>query len=153
MVPTTTIKELDIFRSLTAEQLDQIADLSEEKRYKTNDVVFREYTPAEYVYVLLEGRISISVEVGNQKRTSVTTVTPGLIFGWSALVRPHQWTASAVCVEESTVLRIEGSGLRKMMDAHPDVGYKVMERIAQVVSGRLKDTRLQLINLIHWPAN
>ena len=59
--------------------------------------------------------------------------------GWSALIcEPCSASASAVCQKPSKLVSLEGTKLREMLDARPEVGFQVMERLAYVLNDRLR---------------
>ena len=151
MVTAEDLTDIWFFQGISDAHKQMIADLCEPVEYKATQVIFKEYTPAQYVFILKAGRIAVQIDVGNDRTAVVGTITSGRMFGWSALVSPYQWTATATCIENSTIYRIDGEALRKMLDADTELGYRFMSRLGSVISGRLKDTRLQLLNLMHWP--
>jgi len=48
----------------------------------------------------------------------------------------------------SRALAIKGEDLRRLFEADPVLGYRVMDKLASVISTRLRDTRLQLADVI-----
>ncbi|MBE7560149.1 cyclic nucleotide-binding domain-containing protein [bacterium] len=151
MVTADDLSDIWFFQGLSEKHKEKIGALCEPIEYKATQVIFREYTPAQQVFIQKSGRIAITIDVGNERTALVGTITSGRMFGWSALVPPNQWTATASAIENSVVYRIDGEALRKMMEEDTELGYQFMRRLVAVVSGRLKDTRLQLISLMNWP--
>ena len=66
--------------------------------------------------------------------------TPGEIFGWSALVDPNVYTASAECYQETKLLVIDRVRMEHVLDKHPKEAYRVMKRLAGVIGGRLANS-------------
>ena len=56
-------------------------------------------------------------------------------------------TAAARTIEPVRVLALEASRLRELCDAEPQLGYLLTRRILEVVSERLKATRMQLLDI------
>jgi CRP-like cAMP-binding protein len=149
MVDAEILKKLDIFEGLTAPELKAVTQISEVAEYPKGAMVFKENEEAGKLYVLLEGRIAIQFEVGRHLEAVVHTVTPGQAFGWSALVQPYQFTASARCMDDSRVVTVDREGLRNLLELDCRIGFIIMEKLAELVSGRLRETRIQLVNMIH----
>ncbi len=61
----------------------------------------------------------------------------GLVFGWSALIEPRLYTASARCLKDSRVIEIDGDRLKGVLEKHPADGLRIMERLAGVIASRL----------------
>jgi CRP-like cAMP-binding protein len=68
----------------------------------------------------------------------------GETFGWSALIEPRRYTASAVCLGEVKVLAIDGAKLSKLLEEDLQLGFTVMKKVAEIISSRLRNTRSQL---------
>jgi CRP-like cAMP-binding protein len=153
VVSVETLRKLDFFSGLSEDELGQIAHICEERTCQANALWFEEGEQAEYLYVLLSGKVSIQFQFQLMlqppyRETAVTTVRPGEPFGWSSLVAPGQYTASARCLEASTAFRIKGSDLKALAEENYRLGYKVMKKIAIVAGSRLRETRQKLIREI-----
>jgi len=149
MVPVETLKKLDLFEGLDTDELNAITGLSDVEECGAGTMIFKENDEAKKLYVLLEGKVAIQFEVGRHQDANVHTVAPGQAFGWSALVQPYQFTASARCVTDSKVVTVDGYALKKLTDEDCHMGYIILEKLAEVISARLRETRLQLISMIH----
>jgi CRP-like cAMP-binding protein len=68
----------------------------------------------------------------------------GRTFGWSALIEPRRYTASAVCLGEVKVLAIDRADLMKLLEEDLQLGFTVMKKVAEINSSRLRNTRSQL---------
>lgn len=151
MINFQEIKNFSLFTDLSESQLQKIAEVGELKTYKAREVIFKEYTQANCFFVLKNGHVAIDVEVGKGKKSIVSTITPGNLFGWSALVSPYIWTATAVAVDPSEVFAFHGKRVNELFKEDPLMASLILKQILTVVSTRLRDSQLQLINLINWP--
>jgi CRP-like cAMP-binding protein len=150
MVSPELLRRYPFFVNLTDEELKSIAMISEEEKYEANTFISREQGKAEKLYVLLEGTVEVMIntdEEGLQQET-VSTLSPGDAFCWSAVVEPYILTASVFAVTPATVIAIDGAGLRAMFELDCHLGYRVLQKAAQVISDRLKDTRIQMLSLV-----
>jgi CRP/FNR family transcriptional regulator, cyclic AMP receptor protein len=150
MITYDDLKGIEFFRDLTEEEIRSIQEICTEEIYHTGDVIFKEDTSAEHLYVLKSGKISIDIKVSGGTHLSVLTVSQfAEPFGWSALVAPFKFTASARCIEDSTVFSIDGKELMKLIERDYRMGFLVMRRVAKIISERVRDTRLQLIHTFY----
>jgi hypothetical protein len=62
---------------------------------------------------------------------------PGRIVGWSFLVPPFLYTASAVTKTASKVLMIKSPDFYYVIHKEPKMGMKVINNLAQVIASRL----------------
>lgn len=149
MVPVETLKRLDVFDGLTDFELMEVARVCDTREYPTGSIVFKENSDADKLYVLLDGRVAIQFEVGHHQEAVVHTSTGGQAFGWSALVQPYKFTASARCMDDSSILTVDRDGLRNLLAEDCHIGFIIMEKLAEIISQRLRETRIQLISMIH----
>ena len=70
----------------------------------------------------------------------------GQVFGWSSLVESGLYTASGVCATDLKAVKIEREKLDKIFDRHPEVGFKVLKRLARVISQRLSNAYRDLLS-------
>lgn len=152
-VDVKVLAEGSLLRPLSKEALARLAERARRLTVEAGEPVFREGEEATDIYVLERGHVAIEIDVGpNLGRTVVNTVGAGECFGWSALVPPCRMTASARAVETSTVIAVPGAALEEAFARDPSAGLAVMRELVRMVSLRLKDTRFQLVNLLHWPS-
>ncbi len=146
MAETHTLGNSELFQQLSLAQLDKIRRLGQLEEYQAGAAIFGERTPAGKLYVLEEGKVALQMEPPSGasqagRRMTVDTVATGEVFGWSAVVGPQPYTLTAVCLEPTKVVAIDGKGLRTLMDDDHGLGYHVLTGLIKVVSSRLDETR------------
>lgn len=151
MIDTEALTLGSLLRPLSMEALARIAAASERRMHEQGEVIFREGDIAAEFFMLEHGHVALEMEVGGSRRAMVHTISPGDFFGWSALVPPQRMTASARAVEPSTVIAIPDEVFEEVFRTEPAAGLQVMREVSRIISLRLKDTSLQLINLMEWP--
>ncbi len=127
--------------------LDQIAAITTSTNWDAGTTVFREGDQDSFLYVVEEGRVAIEIAVPGRGRVVILTVGPGEVFGWSSIFADRHKTAAARTIEPAKALAIDAGRLRELCDAEPQLGYLLTRRILEVVSERLKATRLQLLDI------
>jgi len=75
-------------------------------------------------------------------------IEPGEIFGWSAVAEPYTFTAAAYTVEDSEIFSIRGDVLRGIFKKNNHIGYKIMIKIAAVISSRLRSLNRKFVNTL-----
>jgi CRP-like cAMP-binding protein len=143
------LSESEVFEELGDDELTMVAQIARQETFEPGARIIAENDEAKDLYIVLQGRVAILIELGDGKQIVVDTVTKNGSFGWSAMVPPYTYTASAKCSEQTKVVAVPGSGLRDLCRGNCRTCYSIMERLATVISARLKDTRLQLISLLY----
>jgi CRP-like cAMP-binding protein len=105
--------------------------------------LFKEGDFADYLYILEEGKIELAIK--GDKQLSFSMDKTGSIFGWSALVEPRRYTATAECAKESKVIKVDADRLMRTFQKHPAEGLAIMRRLAGVVAERLMKSYQELI--------
>ena len=149
MVSVTALRECDIFRGFPAGALEGVAGLCQEQTYKAGALIIAEGEQASTLYVLLGGMVSLRICPREGHELTVGIIgSRGDTFGWSALVEPRRYTASAACLEDCQVLAIPGAQLLAYLEEHPETGFMVIRRLASIISSRLQETRSHLSSLM-----
>jgi CRP-like cAMP-binding protein len=124
----------------------RLAALANEVHFEPNQVIFREGDDYSVFYLLGKGMVALELEVpGHVLR--VQTLYAGDVFDWSALL-PHAGKHfQARALDAVTALAFEGDQLLASFKADPQFGLAFMLRLMGVVSERLRNTRLQLVDM------
>jgi len=144
------LKEFPLFEGLDDTALKEVAELCHERRYDGGAICFVQGRKATELHLCRSGSVDIIVRLHEPWGIEVTvhTVNGGEVLGWSALVEPYIYTASAKCVENTTDICINASDLMNFLKRRPDIGYQVMMYLSAVVSARLTETRLKLAKAV-----
>ncbi len=140
------LSQAEFFEGLSDAQLASVANLCEETSCQQGEVLFREGHKAERLYILSEGEIHISVQLSSRpERLTMSVINePGRVFGWSALVAPHHYTASALCETDGRLLAIDGQALMQVLEQDPTMSFVIVQRLTEVIGTRLRHTRIAL---------
>ena len=146
------MKRCEVFLGLDDSELQKLVDLPscQEQVYEAQGIIFEEGKEAQYIYVLEEGQVSLTVKIPTSlsqpsKETVVRTITKGGTFGWSALVPPHVLTMSAICKQPSKVVAIRGNELYTLFDRDRHLGYEVLSCLLLIIGSRVRDIEQMLI--------
>lgn len=149
MVTAGALGESDIFKGLPAKTLHDLAGLCTEETYRTGESIIAEGAQASTLYVLLQGLVSLRISPAEGRELTVGLIgSRGETFGWSALVEPRRYTASAICLEDGKVIAIPGAQLLSYLEKEPEIGFLVTRRLAGIISSRLQETRYHLQSLM-----
>ncbi|MBI4337688.1 MAG: cyclic nucleotide-binding domain-containing protein [Chloroflexi bacterium] len=145
------LRTCQVFEDLDEAQAGKIGGLCRMEEYEAGAAIFTVNGPAKDAYVLEAGKVALQMKLprslGQQGgRVTIDIVTPSELFGWSACVEAHSYMLTAVCLEPTKVLAIDGTGLRSMLTGDHDIGYLVLESLIKVVARRLDEARQLLIS-------
>jgi len=137
------LRRAEIFSEIPEEDLQAIAQFCTEETHHEGVVVLQEGSPADNLFVVERGRLALEkkIQLGRHstpRNATVGYVGPGRIAGFSTLTFPHIYSTSAVCIEPTRLLSIEGSALRSYLDTHSEVGVKVLNALAVLIGERYR---------------
>ena len=133
VVKIDRLRKVDILEGLAEEELQSIAQYFEQENVNAGVTLCEEGTDADRLYVLEQGTVSINSKKGGQYEIDI----PGKIVGWSFLVPPFLYTASAITMTPSKVLAIKSPDFYYVLHKEPKMGMKVINNLAQVIASRL----------------
>jgi signal transduction histidine kinase len=150
------LKRSDLFAELTDAELAEVAQFCREETHQENDVLLTEDAPAERLYLVEQGKLALEKKIQLGKRATARAATvgyvePGSVAGWSALVRPYLYTSTALCLEPTRVIAIDGVRLREYLQQHPAVGFKVLGMLVSLVATRYRsamDTLTYFLSIV-----
>jgi CRP/FNR family cyclic AMP-dependent transcriptional regulator len=150
MATNAPLSEFALFRNLPEELLDKVAALCEEETFSQGDVIFREGEQADKMHFLLNGEIVLKVNLTSRPESiSVSVVSQKFeSFGWSGIVPPYHYTASAICEADCKILTIPGEEFIKLLSENPAAGFTVMQRLTELIASRLRNSRQALLKTL-----
>jgi len=137
MINIDKLRNVDIFQGLTDWELKIVSQFFQEEILEEGITLFQEGEKADRLFILEEGAVSLTFKEEEQYSVGDS----GRIIGWSFLVPPNRYTASAVTTAPSKLLMIKSPDFYYLIHKEPRMGVKVMENLAQVVASRLSQIR------------
>ena len=143
-----SLKSIPIFKGLSPEILDLLAQLIAREQYAAGEVIFRQGERADKLHVLQSGLVEIRLKPYDGEILTVAMIESGGVFGWSAALGRRDYTSDAVAIEDGKGMSIRGDDLRSFCEDHPESGILLLERLAEVISARLRNTHQKVMELL-----
>ncbi len=126
--------------------LYEIAGQMQRRQYRTNDVIYRQGSYEDGIYILDSGKIGFSYRDEQQQMISFRQLkTPGFIVGWSgAINQPNLINAHAI--QESVIYYIPGDTLSYLFTTHQHFATNFYFRLLWLLSHQLQAVRARLIS-------
>ena len=138
------LKEIELFEGVDFEVLDEIAGICSEDSYSKDTILFEKDEQARCLYILLEGTVYLIIKNGGSITYNLSE--SGEVFGWSSMLENGIYSASGICATDLKVVKIEKDRLNRVFQSHPEVGFKVLQRLAGVISRRLSNAYRDLLS-------
>lgn len=139
----------EVFRGLTRPQLEMLAQVGETKEVPAGERIFMEHGSAEGLFVVRTGLVNILLDAGAAGEVSVSTIGAGKAFGWSGILGPQTYTATARAIERANLIIVPAGPLRRLMAKDKDMAIALLTAVGRMTASRLQDTRYQLIGMLN----
>ncbi len=133
-----------LFGCLPGNEIANISHQFSSRKYSKGSYIFHQNDPAENLYVILEGEVSIETINPDGKLTNITQLNSGDIFGEFALIDHRGRSASARISKESIVASLPGIAFSRLLRDHP--GFS--EKLLKVLVARVRAVNEQMESLI-----
>ncbi len=133
------LKKIPMFSELLDEDLEGIAALFRERRYRKNDIIFMEEDTGQYMYLVKEGRVKVTRLLPNGKEMILAFHETGEYFGEMALIDGGTTPASVTAVLPTTIFVMGAKEFSNLLE-HP----KTNRVILKTLCNRCRDAWAQI---------
>jgi CRP-like cAMP-binding protein len=143
MVTTQVLREFELFKDVNDDELTKIGVLCNERSVDEGTLLFKQGNKATNLHLCHSGHVDIIVRLNQPHGIEVTVhkAKKREVLGWSSLVEPYVYTASARCTHNSKIIYIEAAGLIDLFKENTHLGYIFMRNLSTVISSRLAEYR------------
>jgi CRP-like cAMP-binding protein len=136
------IQHADLFRGMSKDFLKKVMEITTKESHEKGAVLFREGDQAVYSFVLLQGRVDLSI--GEMGHVVFVVSRPGEAFGWSSLIGRNLYSASAECKVPTRLLKMEKEKFLEILEKDPANGFIFFKRLAATLGNRLLQSYRQI---------
>lgn len=133
-----------LFKGLSESQINHLKTIGNEIRIQAGEWLYHEGDTARQMYILKDGAVEMLTTVDGIELPITIVREPGNCFGTSTMVPPHQYSLSARCAEDGTVVSIKREDLEQLIKADVELGQAILMNLARHFRDRLKETRQEL---------
>jgi CRP-like cAMP-binding protein len=149
MVTAAWLKNVELFGGLDEPQLSVILSCSSVESFSEGKTVFNQEDEAYALYILIEGRVTLTVKSGEKNDLLTSTIDKeGTIFGMPSLIEPFRYNVTATCLKTSKVLKIETPPIRKKMEEDLKMGMEILKKLSSIYFNRLNEMRQGISKLL-----
>lgn len=125
------LKDLTVFSKLKSDELKLICESSYEKRYQKGEIIFFENDEYGGLYLLVSGRVKLSMLSPEGKEKVLNILQEGDIMGEVSFfdLDPHPITAEAM--ENARIVIIPREKLEEIITNKPGLALKIIESLAK----------------------
>ena len=145
---------LAVFDTLTWQELGTVENIVHRRRFITGEMIIPAFTPRSGLFAVVSGSVHVVRHLSDGGRMVLDTLGEGELLGEFALLDDSPRSTSIVAAEPSDLIGFFRSDLVDLMQTQPKMGFKILYRLAQIMShrmqyvmGDLRNIRLTLMDL------
>jgi CRP/FNR family transcriptional regulator len=136
---------IELFASLTDEELDSIAKLLVVKRFKKNDVILHEEDTSKFMYIILSGKVKVIQITEDAKEILLAIHQAGEFFGEMSFIDGKTSPATIVAADDCVINIISRDEFYSSIITNKRILYNLL----LILCSRLRESwdKIQLLNL------
>mgnify|MGYP001612019262 FL=1 len=142
------LKKINLFASLTADELEEIQKICLKERIAKDTVIFKEGDAGDRCYIITAGEARISKFIPNIGEEALAVLKTGDYFGEMALIDNFPRSAHAIANSDLEVLAITKTDLDKVLIRDREMGYKLLWTFTRTLSKRLRETNEKMAGFL-----
>lgn len=137
-------KKIQLFSSLTDEELRQISDKLIVKRFRKNEIILQEEDTNEYMYIILDGKVKVAQTTEDGKEILLAMHHSGEFFGEMSLIDGKTSPATVIATEDSTAAIISKKDFYSLIKTQG----KVLDNLMLILCSRYRESweKIQMLN-------
>lgn len=131
------LKQGDLFWGMSKVFVKDAMQMATNQSFKEGDKLFSNGDDANHFFILLKG--SVLLQHGDTGPKVYVARKPGEIIGWSALISRDAYSASAKCLEDTSLIKMEGKTFLETLEKNSNDKAILFERLSKMMGNRLLD--------------
>jgi len=137
------LRTVPIFSDLTDEDISSLGRLSIRKHYPKDTVIFFENEEGDFFFMILDGRIKVTILGDDGREVILSLLGPGDFFGEMALLDNEPRSATAIAVEDSELLSLHRTDFQSVLADKQSITVGLI----RVLTSRLRKANHQISTL------
>ncbi|HEV7241566.1 MAG TPA: DUF1003 domain-containing protein [Thermoanaerobaculia bacterium] len=124
-----------LFKLLGDDERADLEGVLDRRIYARDEKVFSISEPGDSLYIVGTGSVELFVKDNTGAKIVLTVCEAGQVFGELSLFDGGARTATAVCIDETTLLILHREDLLKFLRRHPDAALDLLTTMGQRMRG------------------
>ncbi len=133
------------FGELSSNEIKRIAKIAYEREFQAEEYIFKTGQPAAAMFIILSGEVRIIREGEDETFVELVRLKKNDTLGELALLDNAPRSASAIAVKQTKLLAVFREDLNDFIDSNPELGAKILRKLAIITGYRLRLTNDLLI--------
>jgi CRP/FNR family cyclic AMP-dependent transcriptional regulator len=136
------LKQSPVFSMVSTDDLRVVAQSLEKQEYFAGDHIFDINEQGDHLYILVSGKVGITIDKDPCSENYIALLGQGDTFGEMNLLDDLPRSATAHVLEDATVLTLEKTRLRGLIQSYPDISIGMLRSM----SLRIREVNLRFLS-------
>jgi CRP/FNR family transcriptional regulator, cyclic AMP receptor protein len=149
------IKKNHLLKDLSEAELQLILAGTSPREFQTDEVIMQEGDAGDAMYIMCDGSVIITkrltLELGEDAPREKTMIRfhaeEGVILGEMALIESDVRSATVTALTPCLMLELTKEKFYLLLEQYPEIGVKILLRLAQYLSQRLRKASDDLVKV------
>jgi CRP/FNR family transcriptional regulator, cyclic AMP receptor protein len=137
--------EVPIFSLLDADERAILADHVELRRFVARQRIYKMGDPGSRAYIVLTGRVEVSMVDEEHRPVVVDTPQHGEIFGLSSMLAESAHLTTAVALEDTSVIEIDRHDITALLQRKPMAGLDMLTMVGKQFRAAQELVRMRVV--------
>jgi CRP/FNR family cyclic AMP-dependent transcriptional regulator len=140
MINRKDIAIAHLFENFSDDELDMIRLVVEEEFYEPGELIIAEGSPGEKLFLVIEGRVSVTTEVEGVGKEEIKLLEAGDFFGEMSLIDGSPISAAVYARTECRIFTIGREAFEQFIDEDMPTANKLLRGFVKAFCGRSRET-------------
>ncbi len=127
------LKSVYFFQDLSDQEIEKIQKVCHEISYQKGEIIFKEGSPADRFYIVLEGAVEVWKDYSDLRKDLLAVHGRGHLFGEMALIDELPRSATLVAKEFSRLAYIDQPDFQQVFQENPAISRSIMRSVSFMV--------------------
>jgi CRP/FNR family cyclic AMP-dependent transcriptional regulator len=137
------LRTVPIFSELREEDIASLGQLTTRRHYPKDGVVFFENETGDTLFMILSGRVKVTILGDDGKEIILSMLGPGDFFGEMSLLDDEPRSATAIAAQDTELLALARGDFQTVVHDHPGITWALIRTLSQ----RLRRANQQISTL------
>lgn len=132
MVEASELRQSPFLADIPDGDVQKLAEVAVVAHFREGEIIFQANGPAKNFFLLKSGSVLLCFP----NSRSLVVRRPGQALGWSSLVSPFHYTATAVCLTDSVTYQFSNTELFSLFRMDAGLATRITAKIESLIQER-----------------
>lgn len=127
------LKEVPIFKELSAQELDPIVEIAQPRFFKSRMYAFMQGDPLDRVFFIHSGKVKIYKTDSSGREQIISILEAGEMFPHAGFFRKGDYPAHAEMMEDSCLIIIPIARFEEILISYPELSIKLFKVLGEKI--------------------